>query len=55
MKAIKKAGLSIKAGVKAGGFHANHSRLMTGLRVTSGVKAGAGIYKRNHNTRLIAA
>jgi hypothetical protein len=42
--------LSVKSGVKAGGFDHNHNRRT--LSVRSGVKAGSEILNGNHNRRL---
>lgn len=50
MKTGNKAGLKIRATVKAGGIgNTNHTR--RGLKVTSGLKAGL-THVRNHTTRL---
>jgi hypothetical protein len=41
------AGLVVKSGIRAGKIATNHSR--TGLRVKSGVRAGAGKLATNHS------
>jgi hypothetical protein len=52
MNTTKTQGLKVKAGIKAGAFIApNHNRLS--IRVSTGIKAGAGIYCKNHSRRLI--
>jgi hypothetical protein len=52
MKTTTVSGLTVKAGVKAGGLGSNnHNR--GGLKVTTALKAG-GMKGPNHNRRLLA-
>jgi hypothetical protein len=48
----KNTGIKVTAGVKAGGVpYMNHSQ--TGLKVKSGLRGGAPILYRNHNSRVL--
>jgi hypothetical protein len=47
---MKRQSLKVKTGVRAGGITPNHNR--TVLKVATGLKAGKGIFLRNHCLRL---
>ena len=44
---MKKAGMKVKAGVKAGGFVTQHNRKTAGVRVKAAVKAGGFVVQHN--------
>jgi hypothetical protein len=52
MRTYGKKGLKVKAGVKAGGLHANHNSSV--IRVKTGVRAGCVKLQANHSMRLVA-
>jgi hypothetical protein len=58
MKTISKkhACVKVTTTIKAGGFNTpgNHNRLVVGLSVKSGIKAGEGILNSNHNRRVLS-
>ena len=51
MKSSTKAGLKVKAGIKAGGLPNNHNRI--GLKVRAGIRAGELIFCGNHSSQLL--
>jgi hypothetical protein len=54
MKSQKRTGIRVATGIKGGGFNLNHNRLVVAIRVRSNVKAGSGIYLKNHSVRMLA-
>jgi hypothetical protein len=56
MNTTTKAGLKVKAGIKAGGLYPwNHNRRLaskTGLKGKAGIKAG-GLFPWNHNRHMM--
>jgi hypothetical protein len=55
MNANKVQGLKVKAGLKAGGLRVNHSRPAAAIRVKSSIKAGDGIFLKNHSSAIFSA
>jgi hypothetical protein len=44
-------GIKVNAGIKAGGLCVNHNP--TAIRVKSSVRAGSGMFCRNHSIRFL--
>jgi hypothetical protein len=47
------AGIKVNTGIKAGSLKSNHARSLTAIRVMSNVRAGAGMFSKNHSVRLL--